>query len=481
MTVSTARTIIAATATAILAANTSKADAAEMLAARVDPRVELLSIVFRLAGHPEYNQSNSASAYANAVESHFGTFRDHPAVKKARELRRTHGISFDAVMSYAVHLSSGTDPDELTPFEPRPARLEKRWTIAAAREFLPLLQDFVRESRFAAFVSEHQEYYKRCAKQMEKKLAERDYVLWFDNYFGERPTAKFYVVLGLLNGGANYGVGMRFPDGREEISPVIGISDFDEQGLPRFGNEFVSLVIHEFCHSYTNHLVDQFADQLQPAGTRLFALVADKMKRQAYADWESMMYESFVRAVVIRALADLEGDAAAARQVTQDQQRGFLWIKELVSLLKEYEADRTQYTSFEQFVPRIVAFFNEAAPRYEKQNAAEVAKRPRVVAMLPANGDKRVDPALTTLTITFDRAMRDGQWSICGGGADFPKVTGPPKYDNDRKVLTVPIQLQPNHDYHFSINCPRAQAFVSDAGVALQPVPVSFRTRGEQE
>ncbi len=38
---------------------------------RVDPRVELFSVIFRLAGNPEYNQGKVAS-YVTDVEKHFG-------------------------------------------------------------------------------------------------------------------------------------------------------------------------------------------------------------------------------------------------------------------------------------------------------------------------------------------------------------------------------------------------------------------------
>ena len=59
---------------------------------RVDPRVELMSIVYRLAGNPEYNMGNAASPYSRAVDEH------------AQLLRQRRVISFDAVMSMAVHL-----------------------------------------------------------------------------------------------------------------------------------------------------------------------------------------------------------------------------------------------------------------------------------------------------------------------------------------------------------------------------------------
>ncbi|MEQ8763963.1 MAG: hypothetical protein RL885_08550 [Planctomycetota bacterium] len=39
-----------------------------LLEARVDPRVELMSTIFRLAGHPEYNQPSSATWAWTAFE-----------------------------------------------------------------------------------------------------------------------------------------------------------------------------------------------------------------------------------------------------------------------------------------------------------------------------------------------------------------------------------------------------------------------------
>lgn len=46
--------------------------ASEGIPVQVNPNVELLSIVFRLAGADEYNQPNSHSPYSDEVEKHFG-------------------------------------------------------------------------------------------------------------------------------------------------------------------------------------------------------------------------------------------------------------------------------------------------------------------------------------------------------------------------------------------------------------------------
>ena len=51
------------------------------LIGRVDPQVELMSLIFRLSGSNEYNQSQSISSYSREAEDWFGDYRKHPVVK----------------------------------------------------------------------------------------------------------------------------------------------------------------------------------------------------------------------------------------------------------------------------------------------------------------------------------------------------------------------------------------------------------------
>src|SRR5437879_6744266 len=72
---------------------------------KVDPRVELLSIVFRLAGNSEYNMS-PLKTYTADIDAYFSPYKDHPAVTLARKLASERDVGFDAVMGMSVRLSS---------------------------------------------------------------------------------------------------------------------------------------------------------------------------------------------------------------------------------------------------------------------------------------------------------------------------------------------------------------------------------------
>ncbi len=330
---------------------------------RVDPRVELMSIIFRLAGHPEYNTAPNYP-YLEDVESHFRKFENHAVVQAARDLRRQHGVSYDAVASMALHLTDAYELKERIPLDRPPKKLDGRWNQGGTRDFLKKARQFVQDSNFKKFVEDHQQLYEETADVLGKRVSERDYIAWFDEFFGARPTAKFFAIAGMLNGPGNYGPSVVFPDGSEEIYMVIGVGRVGAGGKPHFGGDLVGLVVHEYCHSYVNHVVDKHMDQLMAAGDKLFPQVQQAMKRQAYGSWQTVMRESAVRACTVRYLLKTDGEQAAKRATFVEHARSFLWTGELVEVLAEYESNREKYPTFDSFFPRVVEFFNDYAARH---------------------------------------------------------------------------------------------------------------------
>jgi hypothetical protein len=442
----------------------------------VDPRVELMSIIFRLAGNPEYNQARVAS-YARDVEEQFGPFRDHAVVKLAQALRRTRSVSYDACMKMAVHVSDGYALEEKVPFDPRPEGLDVRWPLAEARAFLEHARRFVEETSFEEFFQKHEPLYTTTRSRMEAVLHEHAHLEWFAEFFGERPGASFTVVLGMLNGGCCYGARVRTADGKEELFCILGVWKTDTEGTPEFDAGMLNTVVHEFCHSYANAVVDRHEAALRPAGEKIFPHVAAAMKRQAYSNWKTMMYESLVRACAIRYTRKHSGTVAAWLAVAGEKQRKFLWIGELSDLLGEYEAGRDRYPTLEAFAPRIVTFFDDYAEGFAEAEAAAEAGRPKVVSITPANEATGVAPDLAAVEVVFDRPMQDGSWSLVGGGPNCPEIAGNPSYDRTKTVWTVPVKLKPGWDYRFMLNSDRFTNFRSAEGVPLAPVTVTFKTR----
>jgi hypothetical protein len=441
----------------------------------VDPRVELVSLIFRLAGNPEYNQGKVESYLADANER-FGKFSEHKVVVLARRLRNTRGVSYDACMSLAVLMTDVNDPALRVPLEPWPESLDERWNAEAVREFLGAAKEFVNDSGFKEFVQQHQELYKTTEDRVRELLAKEAHMEWFHDFFGDLPQASFTIIPGLFNGGGNYGPHARDRSGKEEIYCILGVWETDWHGLPAFRAGVVGTIVHEFNHSYANPIVDRHMKELAEPAKQLFNYVANQMQSQAYGDENTMMRESLVRACVVRYLKKFEGPEAEKADVAREQGRGFLWTGELSNLLGEYEANREQYPTLETFAPKIVEFFKAYAPTFEQKQTALNAKRPKVVSLTPANGAQSVDPGLANLEVKFDRPMRDGSWSLVGGGEHCPETTGKPHYDEARTVWQVEVKLKPDWDYEFMLNSPAFHGFQSAEGVPLEPVTVRFST-----
>ncbi len=332
--------------------------------ALVDPRVELMSIIFRLAGNPEYNMQNSNSPYADEVEDQFGRFRNHPVVRLARQLRRDHGVSYDAVMSMAVHLVSPQHLALRTPFGSPDFRLDARWTRQDARDFLAKADAFVKQSDFVAFTKRHADFYSSAAASLNATLGSQDLQRWFDDYMGSRSPVEFHLVVGLLNGGGCYGCSLKPKDRPLQMYSIIGAWSFDRQGLPIWPQGSVSTIVHEFCHSYTNVLVDRHWKELQAAADRIFPTCKEEMNRQAYGNSKTVIYESMVRACTLRHTAAARGTIAGWVAGREEAGRGFIWVPDLAGLLaNEYEKHRATYPTLDSFMPRVARFFTDYADK----------------------------------------------------------------------------------------------------------------------
>ncbi len=454
----------------------------------VDPRVELLSVVFHLAGNREYNQGRIPS-YVKDVDEHFGSFKDHAAVATARRLVKERHVGFDAPMMLAICLTDITSVEMRAGHDPFPLQRDSRWTPGDAAAFIKDLRSFVRATDFAAFIERHQSLYHTACDRLEQVLRERRIAAWFDGFFGPRPQAEFIVAIGMLNGGQCYGPSLQLADGRQEIYCVLGAWLADEAGLPKFDASMISTVVHEFSHSYANPLVEKHLDALRPAAEKILAALRAEMRQQAYTDGRTILGESLVRACGVRYALATGGPAVAAAETKDNVNRKFLWTGGLADVLGEYEAARQKYPTLDPFMPRIVEFFNDyvarrletdmAAVREEQRLRLETlqAKSPVIVSLVPANGAQDVDPSLPAIVVTFDRPMVKGNLAVMRGDTGMPPFAGKATFDDSGKVLTIPVKLQPQTEYSFGLNAENFLVMRDEQGNPLVPTVVRFKTR----
>ncbi len=86
------------------------------------------------------------------------------------------------------------------------------------------------------------------------------------------------------------------------------------------------------------------------------------------------------------------------------------------------------------------------------QPAPDPQAPPSIVATSPAIGATDVDPAITKITVTFDRDMGAG-FSWTGGGPEHPvPPEGAKAHWSDARTCAYPVKLEAGHYYRVGIN-----------------------------
>lgn len=337
----------------ITSAETQQRKTESQIRVEVSEAVELMSILARTAGNKEYNM-DMAGQYTKDTEVWFAPYKQHAAVVCFQNLRDQYGISYDAVMSMAIHLD--IDGGKVK-FLGEQADLEKRWSNVDIGDFIDKLNTFYTDTRFHNFFEQHRMFYDEGLKEYEANVMTYFHQEWYARFYGTAPTDRFRIVIGFTCGGGNYGPSRQLPGQPREAYAICGYYINPQTGKPYGeGANMATTLIHEFNHSFVNPLLNNEtnASLLATTGQKLHKFSAYAMERQAYSDWQTVINESIVRAAVILYMLDQDFDQKQVLNELANQVcRSFNWMPELVASLRYYAAHRDQYPTLNDYYPEI--------------------------------------------------------------------------------------------------------------------------------
>jgi hypothetical protein len=438
---------------------------------KVDERVELLSIVFRMAGAEEYS-SEEFKLYTNRINKHFASYKNHPISAFVQKQRETAGTGYDAVMKMAVHISPAPNFKPLVTFTDN---LPERWGEKQAHEFLALLRQYYKDADCEKFFSQNRELYRESEKLFMPVFNDLD-TQWYKDFYGKEPKEKFNIILGLGNGGGNYGPDLIYPDGRREVFAIMGTWATETDSMPRYGKEIFPTLVHEFNHSFVNYLNEMHKAKLEKGGSKIFGFVETQMRNQAYANWQTMLDEALVRAAVIKYMKDHKYSKEALDTETNIQlNRGFIWIEKLVAKLEEYSANRNKYPTLESYMPKLIHFYNNISKDFGSFKAVYEKRKPKVAGIAEFNNAQDVNPNLKLIQVTFDRPLLGKGYSVNLGEKgreffpDIKKIT----YSTDRKTVLFEVDLLPGKEYEMVLT---GRSFKSEEGIGMDDYLIKFKT-----
>lgn len=440
----------------------------------VDERVELLSIVFRLANAKEYN-STRFKIYTDKIEKHFEKYKNHELINFIKQIREENGIGYDAVMKMAIHL--GSAPKFIPLMKITDSIPEKRWGRNNSEKFIKLLKAFYKDAHCKDFFKENLELY---AIVSNKFLPIFEYIdlNWYKSFYGKAPTEKFVIVNGLGNGRGNYGPDIVFKNKARKVYAIMGTWSVDSLGMAKFDlNNYFPILLHEFNHSFINSLVEKNINKFKNSGEKIYDVVGKQMQDQAYGEYKTMLCEALVRASVIKYMKDHDFKQVEIEKEIQSQlNKGFLWINELENELEKYSRQRESYPTLESYMPNIISAYNDYAKNILEYEMTFDKERPNIISINEfKNFDKNVNSKINLFTINFDKPLRGTGYSINygeKGKSYFPEISNI-TYSKDRKSVIMNVKLTANKDYQFIVS---GMSFVSEKGLPIKDYLIEFKT-----
>lgn len=439
----------------------------------VDRRTELLGIVFRLAGSSEYS-SNALEKYSADIDEHFANFRKHEVVQMAKLLRQRCGIGYDAVMSLAVNIEIG-DGLRLCDDVSR-SSLDHRWTLPDARRFVRLLDDFYTKSDFDIFFTNHEAFY-RTAQQNLMRLLMRVDAAWFKQFFGTDNGLSFKIIICLTHSGS-FGEHLIKRTGNSTIYAIVGTQSTDSLKNPIYKPATLGVVIHEFCHSFCNPIVDEHYSAMMSKAQEFFRIHSKLLCSRDFCSDKIMLNETFVRACVIRYYRSIGAPAEKIdRMIAMERNSGFLWIDNLMTQINLYEQDRISFPTLSSYMPHVVSSFNQLSAR--SINDSIMAKSSEVISSSIVNRARNVDPGTEQIVLTFSTPMNTNAFGLSSSTnrkGVMPRVAGKKMYwdENNPAQLVIPVKLEPNTRY--SMEFPAHLFLNKDLAPLSKTFSLTFKT-----
>jgi hypothetical protein len=311
----------------------------------IDPRIEFFQILNLVGGNPAINTTEMD--YKLDIIRYFDKYKNHSAFNYLRNNYSKFFTSIDA--PYSLLLSLNND------FTFREDLVDNNWINKPDIEnLLDVMRTFLIESDFVKFFNSQAEFYELVLTNTIYTLSDFDEKNRIIHYFGNENADDHHFVL-ILNflGFGNFGKGIRTVKGEDHfaiVSPGSG-----NGVLPVFEkNQMLALIWHEFCHSFSNPLVDKYWKDFDSL-FHLYEPISESMKGQAYDNWHSVVYEHLVRAVTCRLGAiKYSEDFAQVNLNRIEIGQKFIYTIPIIESLKEYERSRDRYPALDGYIPTIL-------------------------------------------------------------------------------------------------------------------------------
>lgn len=342
------------------------ASSSSTLELSVEPNLELLGVVQRLAEAPGRPAEDD---YRRDVDAAFGRFKDHPAVRLYAQIRRAakgrEGLGIDLLYYTAPPALAPRDPESRPPYMIDGAEKEAR------EAFLAALREFSQASDFPRFFREHRALYRGIEAAARRDLGPVDPVATIESYLGMAIESRCrYLLSPLYRNEALSSFIEPYPDPWARTGPikkpfeVYTLTPYDLSG----GEDVPRTDLGRPSGRIWQEPLYVFIDPSFYFFDRANALQPDAFFRLAVPGCPPRSVNC-AKALVVQALVDRLNRKAYGAPADPGTGERARYVTALETRLQEYEAHRDRYPTLWTFYPRLFAVFGEL-----KQGGAPAAQ-----------------------------------------------------------------------------------------------------------
>ncbi|MCG6189798.1 DUF4932 domain-containing protein [Maribellus maritimus] len=316
----------------------------------VDERIELLAVVQHFTTWANFGHTRYDLTYKSEIEEYFKPYSNHEAIKLCQELY-DFGFNADAPPAFVLYYSALPDFQQILPYTEY--LINRAGSELKLKVFANSLRDFAIKSNFIDFYNSKTDFYNQVVDSIKENISD-NYINILESYYGDEKVSYTIIASPLFHSG---GFGPQIQSNNGELIYSIQGPKKSINGFPVFGDKeyFEGIMLHEFSHSFVNPNTEKNLEAINNS-ENLFMPIENKMKRIGYTYWATCVNEHLVRTNVARMSAKLNHNKNDI--LKQEFDSGFIYIYDLDSLMEEYANSRDVYTTYEDFYPEIIKYFD---------------------------------------------------------------------------------------------------------------------------
>lgn len=216
---------------------------------------------------------------------------------------------------------------------------------ALIHEIMEQANIFYQISEFDQFWESSHIFYEKALKEINAIKPEDKWVETMEEFYEQQFTEYKIIPSLTFWSGPGFGFNAKDENGITAyfvLGPLHDDFRFDQR------DRLTTLAIHEFGHSFVNHLLETTSADLIDKTAPLFDPISESMSTQGYPKWTYAINEHFVRTGEVLIPELLNNSAMSESTLEWNTKRSFIYLPFIVNRLRNYRI--TEGLTYEQSI-----------------------------------------------------------------------------------------------------------------------------------